>query len=144
MTILTIMDVTEICSLRLVQEGKTGKEIPESSRLEFVEKFLAKNFAWSDTEGNTSWPLNRGGLADLPFLRTLLAICQKSWELQELFCHDYKPVFTLDSEDLSFLYKQKKWFLWTMAAAAEAAENQGDEWGMTWYFWSRIYSSFPT
>ena len=89
------MDVTEICSLRLVQEGKTGKEIPESSRLEFVEKFLPKNFAWSDTEGNTSWPLNRGGLADLPFLRTLSAICQKSWELQELFCHDYKPVFTL-------------------------------------------------
>ena len=72
------MDVTEICSLRLVRERKTGKEIPESSRLEFVEKFLAKNVAQSDTEGNTSWPLNRGGLADLPFLRTLLAICQKS------------------------------------------------------------------
>ena len=31
--------------------------------------------------------------------------------------------FTLDSEDLSFWCKQKKWFLWTMAAAqaAEAA-----------------------
>ena len=34
--------------------------------------------------------------------------------------------FTLESEDLSFWYKQKKWFLWTMAAAQEA-ENHGDE-----------------
>ena len=41
--------------------------------------------------------------------------------------------FTLESEDLSFWYKQKKWFLWTMAAA-QAAENHGDQWGLTWYF----------
>ena len=41
--------------------------------------------------------------------------------------------FTLESEDLSFWYKQQKWFLWTMAAA-QAAENYGDEWDLTWYF----------
>ena len=29
---------------------KTGKEIPESSRSEFLEKFLANNFALSDAE----------------------------------------------------------------------------------------------
>ena len=52
---------------------KTGKEIPESSRFEFLEKFLANNFALSDAEDNTSGPLNRGGIADLPLLRTLLA-----------------------------------------------------------------------
>ena len=41
MTFLNILAVTEIlCSFRLVLEGKTGKEIPESSRLEFLEKFL--------------------------------------------------------------------------------------------------------
>ena len=40
--------------------------------------FPANSFA--DTEGNTSGPLNRGGIADLPLLRTLLAIRQKSWE----------------------------------------------------------------
>ena len=41
MTFLTIFGVTEILySFRLVLEGETGKEIPESSRLEFVEKFL--------------------------------------------------------------------------------------------------------
>ena len=55
MTFLTILGVTEIlCSFRLVLEGKTGKEIPESSRLEFLEKFLANNFALSDAEGNNS------------------------------------------------------------------------------------------
>ena len=78
------MKVTEIlCSFKLVLEGKTGKEIPESSRLEFLEKFSGNNFALSDAEDNTSGPLNRGGIADLPLLRTLLAICQKSQEPQE-------------------------------------------------------------
>ena len=59
-------------------ERKPGKEIPESSKLEFLEKFSANNFALSDAEDNTSGPLNRGGIADLPLLRTLLAIRQKS------------------------------------------------------------------
>ena len=53
-------------------EGKTGKEISESSRLQFLEKFSASNFAFSDAEDNTNTrPLNRGGMADLPLLRTL-------------------------------------------------------------------------
>ena len=75
MTFLTILGVTEIlCSFKLVLEGKTGKEIPESSRLEFLEKFSANNFALSDAEGNTSGPLNRGGIVDLALFGTLLAI----------------------------------------------------------------------
>ena len=74
MTFLTILGVTEICSFKLVLEGKTGKEVPESSRLEFLEKFLANSFALSDAEGSTSMSANRGGIADLPLLRTLLAI----------------------------------------------------------------------
>ena len=58
MTFLTILGVTEIlCSFKLVLEGKTGKERPESSRLEFKEKFSANNFALSDAEDNTSSPL---------------------------------------------------------------------------------------
>ena len=45
MTFLTILGVTEIlCSFRLVLESKSGKEIPKSSTLEFLEKFLANNF----------------------------------------------------------------------------------------------------
>ena len=61
MTFLTILGVMEfLCSFRLVLEGKTGKEIPKSSRLEFLEKFSANNFALSDAKDNTSGPLNRG------------------------------------------------------------------------------------
>ena len=81
MTVLTILGLTEIlCSFRLVLEGKTDTEIPESSRLEFLEKFSANNFALSDAENNTSGSLNRGVIANLPLLRTLLAIRQKSQE----------------------------------------------------------------
>ena len=130
MTFLIILGVMEIlCSFRLVLEGKTGKEILKSSRVKFLEKFLANNFALSDAEDNTSHPLNRGGIADLPLLRTLLAICQKSrepsfWEVMDSFVLvAYASLeasrtllqrllaclnFTLDSEDLFCWYKQKK------------------------------------
>ena len=91
MTFLTILGVIEtLCTFRLVLEWKTGNEIPESSRLEFLEKFLANNFALSDVEDNTSGSLNREGIADLPLLRTLLAISQKTlepsfWEVLDSF-----------------------------------------------------------
>ena len=135
-----------------------------SSRLEFLEKSLPNNFALSDAEDNTSRSLNRTGIVDLLLLRELLAIHQKSWEpsfwkvmdsfvllayarlaasrtlLQRLLaCLN----FTLDSEDLSFWYKQKKWYLWIMAAA-QVAENHGDKWDLTWYFWWGNYTSIPT
>ena len=87
---MTILRLTEIFySFTFAVEVKTSKEIPESS-LEFIEKFLENNLALSDEEENTSRPLNRGGIADLPFLRTLLAIHQKPrkpslWEKMESF-----------------------------------------------------------
>ena len=57
MTFSTILGVTEIlCSFILVLEGKTDKEVPESSRLEFLEKFLANNFTLSDAQDKTSGP----------------------------------------------------------------------------------------
>ena len=71
MTFLTNIGVRIIYRFRLDLEGKAGKEIPESSRLEFLEEFSANNFALSNAEGNTSVSLNRGGIAD---------IHQKSWE----------------------------------------------------------------
>ena len=130
MTFLTILGVMDtLCSFRLVLDGKTGKEIPETSRFEFLEKFLANNFALSDAEGNTSGPLNRGGIADLPLWRTLLAIRQKSrqpsfWEVMDSFvlvAHASLAAsrtllkrllaclnFALDSEDLFCWYKRKK------------------------------------
>ena len=130
MTFLTSLGLMDIlCSFRLVLEGKTGKEIPESSRFEFLEKFLANNFALSDAEDNTSGLLNRGGIVDLTWLRTLLAIRQKSrelsfWEVMDSFVLvAYASLaasrtllqrlltclnFTLDSEDLFCWYKRKK------------------------------------
>ena len=52
--------------------------------------FSANNFALSDAEDSTSGLLNRGGIADLLLLRTLLAILQKSresslWEVMDSF-----------------------------------------------------------
>ena len=85
MIFLTILGVTEILSsFRLVLEEKTGKEIPESLRLEFLEKFSANNL------NNFPGPLNRGGITDLPLLRTQLAICPMSrepryWEVMDSF-----------------------------------------------------------
>ena len=124
------MGVTEtFCSFRLVFEGKAGKEILESSRLEFLEKFSAHNFALSDAEDNTSGLLDTGGIADLTLLRTLLAICQNFrepsfWEMMDSFILlAYASLtasrtllerllaclkFSLESEDLSFWYKRKK------------------------------------
>ena len=87
MTFLTVLGVMEIsCSFRLVIGGKTGKEILASSRFEFLEKFLANNFALSNVEDNTSGPWNRGGIADLLLLKTLLAspesqVAAKCWTL---------------------------------------------------------------
>ena len=72
MTFLTIFRVAVmLCSFRLVPEGKTGKEIPESSKLEFLENSLVNSFALSDAEDNNFGILNREGVADLPLLRTL-------------------------------------------------------------------------
>ena len=146
-----------------ISSRKENKQITESSRLEFLEKFSGNNFALPNAEDNTSGSLDRGGIAGLPLLRTLLAICQKSrepgfWDvmgscfisickfdsfrtlLQQLIAY---LNFTSDSEDLSCLYKWTKWFLWTMTAA-QAAENHGDEWGWTWYLQWGIHTSVPT
>ena len=79
MNFLTNLGVTEtLCSFRLVLDGKRGKKISESSKLEFLGKYLANNFALSDAGGSNSRPLNIGGIEDFHLLRTLLAICQKS------------------------------------------------------------------
>ena len=71
--------VTEtLCSFKLFLEGKTGKKY--LSHQEFPEKFSGNIFGLSDVEDNTSGAFNSSGIADLHLLRTLLAICQESWE----------------------------------------------------------------
>ena len=69
MTFLTNLAITErLYSSRLVLEAKAGKEIPEPPILELFEKFSVNKFSLSDAKDNTLWPLNRGGIADLPLL----------------------------------------------------------------------------
>ena len=46
-------------------EENEGNEIPESSRIKFLEKFSGNNFALSDRKDNTSGPLNSGGICSL-------------------------------------------------------------------------------
>ena len=84
------MEVREVLSrFRLVLNGKTGKEIPEKSRLEFLEKFLANNFVLAEAEDNRFSSLNRGDVADFPLLGTLLGILQMSREPSFLEEMDY-------------------------------------------------------
>ena len=91
MTFETILGVTEIlCSFQLVLKEKTGKDISQSSILKFLGMLLGNNVALSDAEDSTYGPLNRRCIADLPLLRTLLAICQKYqdpsfWEVMHSF-----------------------------------------------------------
>ena len=67
---------TEIlCNFWLVLEGKTDKEIPESSKLKSLEKFLVNKFLLADEEDNSLGLLNRGGVSRFAFLKKLLAIC---------------------------------------------------------------------
>ena len=58
---------------------KTGKETPESSGLEFLEKFSADNFSSSDVEDNTR-AIKQKKYSRLMLLSTLLANLQKSHE----------------------------------------------------------------
>ena len=54
LTFSTILGVTKIlCSFILVLEEKTGKEITESSKLEFLERISSNDFSVSNAEGNT-------------------------------------------------------------------------------------------
>ena len=166
MTFLNILRVTGILNwFRLILKGNKGKEILELSRLELLEKFLAKNFALSGAKGNTSRWLNRGSIADSSLLKTKLAI----WESRVLtakflrsgwlsclistckfdsFKNPLAMITNLSECYLRFrifilLAQTKKWFLRTMAAAALASENYGDEWGFTWYL-QEIYTWVPT
>ena len=129
-------------------------------KIRVLRKVFNKQFLLYQMQ-ETTWLMNRGGIADLPLLGTLLAIFQRSWEprflemmnsfallpyasfavsrtfLQQLLtCLN----FAFYSEALFCWYKQKKWFRWTVAAA-QAAQNHGNEWCFTWYSRWGIYTS---
>ena len=126
MTFLTILGDTEIlCTFRLVIEGKIGKKIPESSKLEFLEKFSANNFALSDAENNTP---------AVELRRFFENTISNSPQVMTAKLLERDGLATVTSLHLTFkirrfiilLQTKKKQLLWTMAAA-QAAENHGDE-----------------
>ena len=144
MTFLTILGVTEIlCSFRLVLEGKTGKEIPESSRLEFLEKFAANTFALSDAEGNTSGLLNRGGTFVENTIGNLPKVSRaKLLGSDGLFCFSsickfgsFKNPFVTIASLCEFYFRFRSFILLILTkkvismnyGSAQAAENYGDE-----------------
>ena len=81
MTFLTILGVTEIlCGFRLVLEGKACNEIPESSRLKFLEKsalFVQTTLLYK-MQKTTPLGQRIEEIEDLALSGTLLAICKKS------------------------------------------------------------------
>ena len=121
MTFLTVLRDTEIsCSFKLVLEGKTGKEIPESSRLQFLEEFSAilisglhlhlqySRFVFvNNTIDNLPKVLRARFLGSngLFFLLAYARLVASRTPLERLLaCLN----FTLDSEDLFCWYKRKK------------------------------------
>ena len=66
--------------IQLSVRRKIGKDKPESSGSEFLEKLLGNNCALSNADENTSALLNRGYISDLILIRTLLTLCYMSQE----------------------------------------------------------------
>ena len=96
-------------------------------------------------------------------LKSLLAICQKSWEpsfwevIDPFVLLAYASLtasrpflqwllacvnFTLDSEDISCWWKWKEWFLWAMVVA-KVDENHREDWGLNWYLQWYIHQFQP-
>ena len=81
--------------------------------------------------------MKRGGLAGLPFLKTLLAVHQRFQRMVSVLRFSVIGSFvwmvyaSLDSEDLFCQCKWKKLFWWAMEVA-QVAENNGYESGVIW------------
>ena len=111
---LTSLGVTWIlCSYKLVLEGKASK---------VLRKVFCKHFGLSEAWDNTSGPLIRGGIVDLPFLRALLAIPQNLWEpgfwSDTLFCFisitkfgSFKNPFSTIAGLSEFLFRCRRFVL---------------------------------
>ena len=107
------MGVREIlCSSRL--ETKAGKNIPGSSRLEFLEHLLTNNSVLSDAEDNTSGLLNRRDIANLPLFRTLLVIRRELREpsFWEIFCSISISKFGIFKNPLTTITSLSELYLW--------------------------------
>ena len=142
-----------LCSFTLVLEGKAGKDIPVSSRLEKTFDSEEKTSAPLNKEVNSRFTFAKNSFSNSPkvtqvkfrgndryywFISVFTFDSLKNYFLQQSLAY---LNFTSDVEDLFCWYKRKKWFLWAIAAA-QTAEKDG--WGLTWYSRWGIYLSIPT
>ena len=89
---------------------------------------MSKFFGWWRSPPPNRKNLWQGGVeGGVPTLEEIMAslVAPTTFLQRLLACLN----FTLNSEDLFCWSKQKKWTM----AAAQIAENHGDEWGLTWY-----------
>ena len=73
---------------KISSRRETGKEIPESSRLEFSEKFLANNFALSVAEDKHLWVIEERRCTRFTFVENTMSNLPKAKFLgcDKLFC----------------------------------------------------------
>ena len=88
---LTILGVIEICSFRLVLERKTGKEIPEPSKIRVISKNFNEQFCFIKCRRQYLWALEKRWYCRyLCWEHFYVAICQKPhkpsfWEVIDSF-----------------------------------------------------------
>ena len=88
---------TILCSFRLFLEGKSGKQVPELSRWSSLKWFQKKDLPYQMINTEPQVTLKRGGMADLPLLRTLqlfteLHVSQVSGKRKTLLFFLYKEL----------------------------------------------------
>ena len=143
------MGVTEnIMQFQISSRRENRQRDNRVIKIKFKEKFSANNFALSDAEDNTSGPLNRGGIADITFVENTISNSSEVMRAKflgsnGLFCFNstcklgsFKNPFAAITS-LSELYlrirrffplvQTKKMISMNYIAAAQAAENHGDE-----------------
>ena len=164
-TLATNLEVIliELIPWSVFRDRISGSGWKLSSRVEFVENFLAKRFALSLEDVNTSGPLKRGEIADLPLLRMMLEILRIlrnpiCWEAIEWRVASEKLDFASSrillqwfrearnsfkfSADLFQWYWWKTWLRCAMATA-QAGVNHREECGFSWNLRWGMKQSIP-
>ena len=166
MTFLTILGVTEIlCSFRLVLEGKTGKEIPASSRLDFLGKVFRKQFyfiRWRrkhlqvvEWRRYSRFTFVENTITNSPEVSRVIFLGNDGFFCFISTCKFdslKNPFVTITSlSELYFRFRRFVLLVQTKVVSMNYDSSTGRwkswrwvRWGLTWYFRWVIYTSIPT
>ena len=160
MTFSTILGVTEtLCSFRLGLEGKDARII----KIRVLRKVISKQSCfircrrqhlWANENRNYIRFTFENIISNSPKVRRAKVLasdvffCFSSIFKFGSFKNPFAKITSLSEfyfrfKRFTLLIQTKKWFLWSMTGA-QAAENHGDMWGLTWYLWWGVYASIPT